>query len=63
MSVVALLTVKCPRLSKKALALAFICSASQTPPATPQPINWLPSRMLRGFGVRLPQPKRAAPWS
>ncbi len=40
-----------------------ICSASQTPVAMPQPTSSLPSRIERGSGLRLSQPKasRALP--
>ena len=44
-----------------ALALAFICIASQMPVAMPQPTSSLPSRIERGCGLRLDQPNFSAP--
>ena len=61
MSAVALATVSLPSAVSTAFAAAFDCWASQTPPAMPQPMSVLPSRIDRGRGSRRAQPNRSAP--
>ena len=55
-------TSACPFAVSTMRAAAGICKASQTPVAMPQPTSSLPSRIERGSGLRLSQPKASAPW-